>query len=108
MRFIDADDVQVNWGNNDDPRLLLEKGRIYKIEEAEFHSYHTKLSFEGVKGKFNSACFEWIDHMSFKGMSELGFQKLKEQEPITIEIAREQVRWLKERRSDTPKKQRPD
>ncbi|MGE0637358.1 MAG: hypothetical protein AB7G44_06245 [Bacteroidia bacterium] len=108
MRFIDATDEQVKWGNNDDPRLVLEKGRIYEIEDAEIHSYHTKLSFVGINGKFNSVCFEWIDHMSFKGRAELGFQKLKEQEPITIEIAREQVRWLKERSSLTKKKQRPD
>ena len=56
--FVDASDEQVNWGSNDDPRLLLEKDKIYEIEEVEVHSWHTKIYLVGIKGKFNSVHFE--------------------------------------------------
>lgn len=58
VRYIGASDEQVRWGNNDDPRGLLEIGNIYEVEHEDVHSWHTKYSLKGIKGKFNSVCFE--------------------------------------------------
>lgn len=51
-----ATDEQVRWGSNDDPRGILEIGRVYEIERVEPHSYHTKYWIAGRK--YNSVHFE--------------------------------------------------
>jgi hypothetical protein len=56
--FIGCIDEQVAWGSNDDPRKVMIEGDIYRIEKVELHSYYTKLSFRGMKGKFNSVSFK--------------------------------------------------
>jgi hypothetical protein len=56
--FIGCIDEQVSWGSNDDPRKVMIEGDIYRIEKVELHSYHTKLYFRGIKGKFNSVSFK--------------------------------------------------
>lgn len=54
-----ATDEQVRWGSNDDPRGLLEPGKIYTIADVEVHSYHTKIYLVDFPGlKFNSVHFE--------------------------------------------------
>ena len=58
VRYIGATDKQVKWGGNDDPRSLLNEGDIYEVEHEEVHSWHTKYSLKGIKGRFNSVCFE--------------------------------------------------
>lgn len=55
--FTQAIDEQVRWGNNDDPRKVLNMGQWYKIQQVEVHSWHTKLTLCGVDGKFNSVHF---------------------------------------------------
>ena len=59
--FVYASDEQVEWGSNDDPRILLEKDKVYEIETVEEHRWHTKLYLVGVKGKFNSVHFKLVD-----------------------------------------------
>jgi hypothetical protein len=49
---------QVRWGSNDDPTSILIVGDKYYVEHVHVHSQHTKLELRGVKGKFNSVCFE--------------------------------------------------
>lgn len=56
--FKEASDEQVKWGNNDDPRKVLEIGKEYEVEKAEVHSWHTKVYLVGIKGRFNSVHFE--------------------------------------------------
>lgn len=59
VKYIGAGDDQVRWGNNDDPRGLLEEGKIYTIETIEVHSWHTKYYLkEFPSKKFNSVSFE--------------------------------------------------
>lgn len=54
-----ATDEQVNWGSNDDPRGLLEKGATYTVYRTEIHSWHTKVFLvEFPDKKFNSAHFD--------------------------------------------------
>jgi hypothetical protein len=48
---------QVRWGNNNDPNEIMKEGDIIEIERVEVHSWHTKLYFVGIAGKFNSASF---------------------------------------------------
>ena len=59
-RYIGASDEQVKWGNNDDPRGLLVEGNVYEVECEEIHEWHTKYSLRGIKGAFNSVCFERV------------------------------------------------
>jgi hypothetical protein len=55
--FISATDDQVRWGSNDDPRKVLDTGRVYEIESVEVHHWHTKIKLVGVEGRFNSVNF---------------------------------------------------
>lgn len=61
VRFVKASDIQVNWGSNDDPRLVLNTNDIYEIENVEEHSWHTKIYLKGIKGKFNIVSFQKVD-----------------------------------------------
>ena len=62
VKFIGSSDEQVKWGNNDDPKKILNKKEIYTIENIEVHSWHTKIYLEDIKGKFNSISFEEISN----------------------------------------------
>jgi hypothetical protein len=57
VKFIGCSREQVRWGNNTDPKGLLKEGEKYIVKKIEEHSQHTKITLEGVKGKFNTACF---------------------------------------------------
>ena len=56
--YIGTDDYQVNWGANTDPRGILTEGNTYIVEDVRVHSSHTKLTLQGISGKFNSVSFE--------------------------------------------------
>lgn len=58
--FTEADDDQVNWGSNNDPRKILKLGEQYEVEKVEVHSWHTKVWLVGIEGKFNSVHFKTI------------------------------------------------
>ncbi|KKP51573.1 MAG: hypothetical protein UR43_C0019G0016 [candidate division TM6 bacterium GW2011_GWF2_33_332] len=60
VKFVSADDDQVKWGSNDDPRLVLNTDDVYEIESIEVHSWHTKIYLKGIKGKFNSVSFKLV------------------------------------------------
>ena len=61
VRFLGCDQDQINWGGNDDPNPHLFVGDIYYVEHVYVHSQHTKIELRGVKGKFNSVCFEVVE-----------------------------------------------
>lgn len=75
VRFVKASDAQVNWGSNDDPRLILNTTDIYQIEYVEEHSWHTKIYLKGIKGKFNNVSFEKVD---IKEIRKLKIDKISE------------------------------
>lgn len=58
VKFLGCSSEQIAWGNNDDPNSILFVGDCYYIEHVYVHSQHTKIELRGVKGKFNSVCFE--------------------------------------------------
>jgi hypothetical protein len=60
VKFIGCSKEQINWGSNDDPNPLLEIGQVYVVESVDVHRQHTKLTLQGIHGRFNSVCFE--DH----------------------------------------------
>lgn len=60
VAFIGCSIEQQRWGNNDSTENLI-LGRFYVIEQVEPHKWHTKLMLQGIKGKFNSVCFEPIE-----------------------------------------------
>ena len=59
VKFIGCSVEQINWGNNDTPHMLT-IGKVYKIKKVEVHSQHTKVSLEGIVGRFNSVCFDGL------------------------------------------------
>ena len=61
VQFVEATDVQVRWGGNDDPRLTLSFGDIYEITNIDVHSQHTKLTLQGFPGFFNSVHFRPVE-----------------------------------------------
>ena len=61
VRFLGCDQDQINWVGNDDPNPHLFVGDIYYVEHVYVHSQHTKIELRGVKGKFNSVCFEVVE-----------------------------------------------
>jgi len=60
VKYLGSDEEQVRWGSNDNPKGVLFEGDIYYVERVEIHSWHTKLHLRGVRGKFNSVCFEKV------------------------------------------------
>lgn len=54
-----ASDTQVRWGSNDDPRGLLEPGKVYEVKRVDVHTWHTKVFLTDFPGKkFNSVHFK--------------------------------------------------
>jgi hypothetical protein len=60
LKFIGCTPEQIQWGNCTDPAMLLNIGDVYTISKIEVHSWHTRLSFDGIEGEFNSTCFALI------------------------------------------------
>lgn len=60
VMFIGATEDQIKWGGNDDPNKHLKHGATVEIESIEVHSWHTKLRFVGIPGKYNSVSFKPI------------------------------------------------
>ena len=56
--YLGASVSQVRWGSGDDPRRLLDVGKVYTVIQREVHSMHTVLHLGEYPGKkFNSVCF---------------------------------------------------
>lgn len=60
VKFLGCSKEQIQWGNNDNPNIELFVGDKYYVEHVYIHSQHTKIELRGVKGKFNSVCFEVV------------------------------------------------
>jgi hypothetical protein len=60
VKYLGCTIEQVRWGSNDDPNGILIVGNKYYVEHVYVHSQHTKIELGGVKGKFNSVCFEKV------------------------------------------------
>jgi hypothetical protein len=58
VKFIGCSKEQIQWGNNSDPTGVLEIGKIYKAIKVEVRSQHTKITLEGIPGRYNSVCFD--------------------------------------------------
>lgn len=56
--FTGCSEEQKKWGGNDDPKGKLVVGEEYIVSAVERHTWHTKISLEGVAGWFNSVCFD--------------------------------------------------
>ena len=61
VKFLGCSQEQIRWGSNDDPTGILIVGDKYFVEKVNVHSQHTKVELRGVKGKFNSVCFEVVE-----------------------------------------------
>ena len=61
VKFLGCSKEQIQWGNNDNPNGLLFVGDKFHVEHVYVHAQHTKIELRGVKGKFNSVCFEVVN-----------------------------------------------
>ena len=61
VKFLGCSKEQIQWGSNDNPNDVLFVGDRYYVEHVYVHSQHTKIELRGVKGKFNSVCFEVVN-----------------------------------------------
>tara|TARA_B100001142_G_C14006888_1_gene528825 strand:+ start:271 stop:492 length:222 start_codon:yes stop_codon:yes gene_type:complete len=59
VKFLGCTVEQQRWGNNDFPPCIV--GRIYTVTAVEVRSQHTKVSLEGIVGKFNSVSFVLVN-----------------------------------------------
>ena len=61
IKYIGATEDQILWGNNDDPREILEINKTYTVDKVEVHSWHTKVYLKEFPGlKFNDVSFEKV------------------------------------------------
>jgi len=61
VKYRGASDAQVNWGQNDDPRECLVKGRVYDVIETEVLSWHTTIRLSEFPDlEFNDASFDYV------------------------------------------------
>ena len=60
MLFKECSDAQANWAG-DDPREVLNIGEIYEVTKVDQHAWHTLYRIKGVKGEFNSVCFDILE-----------------------------------------------
>lgn len=60
VKFTGCSKEQQKWGNNTDPTDKLVVGSEYTISDIEIHSWHTKITLEGIDGRFNSVCFDVV------------------------------------------------
>jgi len=60
VKFVSYSTEQVNWGGNDDPIKVLTMEGTYTIETVDVHSQHTKVTLEGITGRFNSVHFKKV------------------------------------------------
>lgn len=58
VKFLGCSPEQIQWGSNDDPNPVLFVGDKYYVEHVHIHAQHSKIELRGIKGKFNSVCFE--------------------------------------------------
>jgi hypothetical protein len=56
--FTGCSEAQHSWGSHTGDFEGLVVGSVYNVEKVEVHSWHTKLYLKGIKGSFNSVCFE--------------------------------------------------
>jgi len=66
VKFISASKEQTSWGGNNCPyKAGLVEGQVYIVTGIDVRSSHTKITLEGIEGKFNSVCFEKIHETQF-------------------------------------------
>ena len=57
LEFNGCCDLQVSYGNHDDPRPVLTVGEVYEVERLDVRSFKTHVHLVGIEGRFNSVCF---------------------------------------------------
>ena len=78
--YLGCSQMQINWGNNDDPRSYLVVGQEYVIEDINVHRQHTKVKILHKMGWFNSVCFE----LQQKEVNTIPLEKENDMDPSDI------------------------
>jgi hypothetical protein len=77
VMFTGSTKEQTAWGGNDDPYQYFKEGDTAEIKSVDVHSYHTKLHFVGISGKFNSVCFRKVPSYINPKLKEVSKEELK-------------------------------
>lgn len=64
VTFLGCTIEQQRWGNNDLPPCII--GQTYTVTAVDVRSQHTKISLEGIVGKFNSICFVLVNSNEYE------------------------------------------
>ena len=64
---------QIRFGGNDDPNGILIEGQEYIIEDIDIHSHTSRIKLKGIKGQFNSVCFDFSEEIWDRYMKEQGW-----------------------------------
>jgi hypothetical protein len=64
VKFLGCTTEQQRWGNNDFPPCIV--GQTYTVTAVDVRSQHTKVSLEGIVGKFNSVCFVLVNSNEYE------------------------------------------
>ena len=63
MRFNGGvSDIQVTYGSHgfQDPRGILDAGKVYGVRDVDIHDWHTRVYLDGFIGYFNSVWFNEV------------------------------------------------
>jgi hypothetical protein len=61
VKFIGCNEIQINWGNHDDPNEFLSKKKTYRVFKEDEHTTYTSYKLVGYeKYRFNSICFKEV------------------------------------------------
>ena len=58
VRYIGNNPEYLQSGVGDDPRFTLIEGNTYLVEHVEISSQYTLIKLIGIRGEFNTECFE--------------------------------------------------
>lgn len=59
MIFTGADDLQVKYAGNADPRDFFEEGEVLTVNDINIGGWSSMVEFKNFRGKwFNTVCFE--------------------------------------------------
>ncbi len=61
VKCVSVSEATQRYGGNSGKLSDISEGGQYKVTDVELHSWHTKLTLDGVHGQFNSCLFEKVE-----------------------------------------------
>ena len=100
FKYIGCSDDQAKWAGCDDPRNILEEGCDYEAERVDVHSWHTKIKLVGIKGNFNSVCFQALESSGGKESAGASVRIVRGNPQVGEKVVYVTEKWLSETEAD--------